>query len=458
MMRSMNSAVSSLKNHQTRMDVIGNNIANVNTVSYKSARTTFKDTYSQMTRTPSGNSGDRGGINPSQIGLGMNISSIDNAMDKGTIDTTGISTDLYIDGEGFFQVEGPEGTFYTRDGNMNLDEEGYLVKKNGLYLQGYQSDNDGNIVEKLGKIQVPLKDVIKPKLTTTLTLEGNLNSKAGTGVTPPAQGVANVYNRVPATGDPATYVLKDEFADNSTAKRTSILGKRISTDVIDSLGGKHAITIDFVKSATPNQWDVYAFRIDPATGSMIEHTINPAQIAFTGNGVIDPNDPAAVKQLTLTGFPTANGSNPIGDVTVKLANLTQFERESTTFVKTNDGYPTGELNKMTIGSDGKVIGSFSNGSIKVLGQVVTSTFANVYGLKKEGDNLWSPTENSGEANINKPGSGGNGPLVSGALEMSNVDLAKEFTNMIVTQRGFQANSRVITTTDQMLEELVNLKR
>lgn len=105
MMRSMNSAVSSLKNHQTRMDVIGNNIANVNTVSYKSARTTFKDTYSQMTRTPSGNSGDRGGINPSQIGLGMNISSIDNAMDKGTIDTTGISTDLYIDGEGFFQVE-----------------------------------------------------------------------------------------------------------------------------------------------------------------------------------------------------------------------------------------------------------------------------------------------------------------------------------------------------------------
>jgi fagellar hook-basal body proteins len=171
-------------------------------------------------------------------------------------------------------------------------------------------------------------------------------------------------------------------------------------------------------------------------------------------------DPAnAVKELTFTLDPSSiNGAAPINNFKIGLSSLTQYESKSTAFAKTNDGYKLGELTKMSIGSDGKVIGQFNNGDTKALGQIVTATFSNVNGLQKQGDNLWAPTENSGEANINKPGSGGNGALLSGALEMSNVDLAKEFTNMIVTQRGFQANSRVITTTDQMLEELVNLKR
>ncbi len=474
MMRSMNSAVSSLKNHQARMDVIGNNIANVNTVAFKAARTTFKDTYSQLTRAASGSSGDRGGINPGQIGLGMNLSSIDNAMDKGTVETTNINTDLYIDGEGFFMVDGPDGRFYTRDGNFGVDEEGYLVNKNGNYVMGYQADKDGNIIEKIDKIQVPIKDVLKPKVTSNIQLEGNLSSKTAEGLPSPLPNtLATIYDQKPVDpADPSkgfTYTVKPELAEGSSPKRESIIGKTITTSVIDSLGGEHTIQVDFVKEG-PNTWSAYAFyktpdgAMVPVTGSTIN--TNPATTAdgkaltgfkFTDKGLVDPAN--AVKELTFTLDPSSiNGAAPINNFKIGLSSLTQYESKSTAFAKTNDGYKLGELTKMSIGSDGKVIGQFNNGDTKALGQIVTATFSNVNGLQKQGDNLWAPTENSGEANINKPGSGGNGALLSGALEMSNVDLAKEFTNMIVTQRGFQANSRVITTTDQMLEELVNLKR
>ncbi|EHL19999.1 hypothetical protein HMPREF9628_00996 [Peptoanaerobacter stomatis] len=473
MMRSMNSAVSSLKNHQTRMDVIGNNIANVNTVAFKTGRVTFKDTYSQMVRTPSGHSENRGGINPAQVGLGMNISSIDNVMEKGTVDVTNVGTDVYIDGEGFFMVESSDGRYYTRDGNFNVDEEGYLTTQDGRYVMGYQADKDGNVIEKLSRIKVPIKDILKPKVTSKMAMEGNLSSKTAKGI--PATGfpntLATIYNKVPVdSSDPSKgykYEIKPEFAKNEAAGRESILGKTTTTEVIDSLGGKHTIRMDFVRTADPNKWDVYAFYVDsngsmiPASGTTVN--TNPAASAdgkalsgltFKNTGGVDDTSP---KEWTFSLTPP-NGAAPMTNVKVDLSKLTQFESQSTAFVKENDGYTLGELNGMSIGSDGKIIGKFSNGDVKTLAQIVTATFANVNGLQKEGDNLWSPTQNSGDPNINVPGAGGSGMLQSNALEASNVDLAKEFTNMITTQRGFQANSRVITTTDQMLEELVNLKR
>lgn len=474
MMRSMNSAVSSLKNHQVRMDVIGNNIANVNTVGFKGARVTFKDTYSQLVRTPSGHSENRGGINPGQVGLGMNISSVDNSMIKGSMDTTNIGTDLYINGEGFFLVDSPDGRYYTRDGNFTIDEEGYLTTQDGLFVMGYQTDADGNIVEKLDKIKVPISDVLKPKVTGNISLIGHLSSKAGQGI-PKANyptDLAGIYDTKPV--DPADltkgniYSVKPSLAQNTAENRESIVGKSLVTQVVDSLGGKHDIRLDFVKTADANTWDVYAFYTAknganiPVAGATIN--TDPAAAAdgkalaglkFTDKGLLDPQSPKEIKfQLN----PNAINGSASMEFKIDLSSMTQFEKTSDLKVQSNDGYELGTLSGMSIGGDGKVIGKFSNGDIKTLSQIVTATFSNVNGLQKDGDNLWSPTANSGEPNINTPGAGSNGVLQAGALEMSNVDLAKEFTNMIITQRGFQANSRVITTTDQMLEELVNLKR
>lgn len=473
-MRSMNSAVSSLKNHQTRMDVIGNNIANVNTVAFKSGRVTFKDTYSQMTRTPSGTSDNRGGINPAQVGLGMNISSIDNAMDKGNMDVTNIGTDVYINGEGFFMVESADGRFYTRDGNFSIDEEGYLTTQDGRFVLGYKADMDGNVIQKLDRIKVPIKDVLKPKVTSRIGLEGNLSSKAGQGInkTGYPTDLDSVYDKEPVNSSDLsqgyTYKIKSAYTKNEAEKRESILGQTITTEIVDSLGGKHTLRLDFVKTANPNEWDVYAFYVAP-NGAMVPTGGVPinntgaangkafAGLKFTPEGIFDPANTA--KELEFSFDPTAiNGAANIASLKVDLSKLTQFESQSTAFAKENNGYPLGELSGMSIGSDGKVVGKFTNGDMKTLSQIVTATFSNVNGLQKEGDNMWSPTQNSGDPNINVPGSGGSGMLQSNALEMSNVDLAKEFTNMITTQRGFQANSRVITTTDQMLEELVNLKR
>jgi len=477
MMRSMNSAVSALRNHQLRMDVIGNNIANVNTIGFKTGRVTFKDSLSQNLRGASGPSEERGGINPQQVGLGMDLSSMDTIFTQGVPERTDRALDVMINGDGFFMVSGDgstDGVFYTRAGNFDIDYAGNLVSSDGLRVIGYQADADGNITTSLGGIKVPLADTFDPKDTKNVTMQGNLNSKTkvadnipGTPAidTPPFIGEAS--DAIPVGQLGAVFLRGTDGKYRLNPEHSDSVGRETDITVIDTMGGSHTIKLAFVKTAvdlaaTPPTatWNVLAFAInDDGTMTAAEGAApflggtagSIGQVTFGADGKRIGD---TIGELTLT---PSNGANQV-KFSIDVNSLTQFESQSTVFMASQDGYPLGVLTGYAIGADGTVQGIFSNGKDKTLGQIATAVFSNPGGLMKQGSNLYGGTVNSGDAQINKPGSGANALLQPGALEMSNVDLGKEFTNMIVTQRGFQANSRIISVTDQMLEELVNLKR
>ncbi len=409
MMRSMFAGVSGLRNHQIRMDVIGNNIANVNTVGYKTSRATFQDALSQSLKGATAPQNNRGGINPQQVGLGVTLSSIDVIHTAGNLQTTGVNTDLALQGNGFFIVGEGAQNYYTRAGNFSMDTSGRLVYSNGLQLQGWMADATGNINTngQIAGIRLPINSTIDPKATEELTLAGNLNSSAEDG--------ANFTRNV---------------------------------QVYDSLGNSHVLEIEFKKTGN-NAW---TYTITPDTGSTIA--------GDTGNITFDP----ANGHLS-TGGPTFNITyNPVGgaaagqDIEINIEALTQQQASESSIGYEQNGYPMGYLQSFKIDSAGKIIGVFTNGLTEDIAQVAVATFSNAGGLEKMGETMFRESSNSGSAQINPSGVGGSGKITPGTLEMSNVDLSQEFTDMIVTQRGFQANSRIITTSDEMLQELVNLKR
>ncbi|MGQ9473270.1 MAG: flagellar basal-body rod protein FlgF [Candidatus Caldatribacteriaceae bacterium] len=403
MMRSLFSGVSGLKNHQTQMDVIGNNIANVNTVAFKASRVTFEDILSQTiegARSPV--SGGPGGVNPTQIGLGMTISSVDTIFTPGSLQTTNNPTDLAIQGDGFFIVSSGTQVYYTRDGSFSMSADGSLVGSGGYRVQGWLADSDGNIdtTQALQNIVIPVGTQMKPKATENLFFEGNLDANFANG---------------------ATWTT--------------------SSQVYDSLGNAHNLVITFTKSGT-NTWDWEA-TLDTISGGTETVEFGPdGSVTSGGTGT-----------LSFT-IPGANALN----ITVDFSQMTQFGNPSTAYVSLQDGYEAGSLETVSVDSSGIITGIFTNGQSKALGQVALANFVNPAGLTKVGGNLYQISNNSGSPNIGAANSGGRGSIAVGALEMSNVDLAQEFTNMIVTQRGFQANSRVITTSDEMLQDLINIKR
>jgi flagellar hook protein FlgE len=297
----MFSGVSGLRNHQVKMDVIGNNIANVNTVGYKMSRTTFQEMYSQTLRTASAATGTAGGTNPQQVGLGVSTASIDVVHEGGAMQSTDRALDFAISGDGFFIVNQGENNFYTRAGNLYLDDEGFLVTANGLFVQG-----------------VCLLD------------SGNIPSGAS--------------------------------------------GMKVMTQA---------------------NWN-------------------------------------AVTEATLATSGTAN----LGRILI----------------------PEGKFTSFAVDKRGLITGIDNNDNLVPIGQILMATFVNPPGLTRTGNNLYEKSNNSGTPQIHRPSAGGAGEIISGSLEMSNVDLSREFTDMIITQRGFQANSRVITVSDTLLEELINLKR
>ena len=406
MMRSLFSGVSGLKNHQTRMDVIGNNIANVNTVAFKAGRVNFEDILSQTVegaRSPQ--AGGMGGVNPKQVGLGMGISSIDTLFTPGSLQSTDNPTDFAVQGEGFFIVSDGSQVYYTRDGAFKTSADGALVNSNGFRLQGWMADADGNIdsTQALQNITIPVGAQMKPKATTQIALEGNLDANAAAG----SEWITSVQ-------------------------------------VYDSLGNPHNLTITFEKSGTiTNGWDW-------------EATLDGSTATGTGNITFDANG-----SISSSGTGTANfaipGANAIS-LNIDFSQLTQFGGNPTAYINFQDGYEAGSLDMVSTDSGGVLTGIFTNGQSKALAQIALATFSNPGGLLKEGGNLYQISNNSGLPNIGTADSGGRGSIAVGKLEMSNVDLAQEFTNMIVTQRGFQANSRVITTSDEMLQDLINIKR
>ncbi|MEW8971433.1 MAG: flagellar hook-basal body complex protein [Mesobacillus sp.] len=407
MLRSMYSGISGMKNFQTKLDVIGNNIANVNTYGFKKGRVTFKDTMNQTISGASAATENKGGKNPMQVGLGSTIASIDLIDTQSSLQTTGRALDLAISGDGYFVVKQGQSQMYTRAGNFYLDDNGTLVTGEGLKVQSY------NEIGQLEDITVNVNALLPAKQTTELVMKGNLP--------------------------------KD-------AKGNSELLQQIK--VVDDLGIEHVV-------------DLKISPVDAAAGSW--------NLSFVDRSItVDPNNPNAnvVEQpITIPDYDPANppadlsitlkvndGNNGVRNLTVQMPvkDLTK-EGGSMDANAYPDGNTQGALESFNIGSTGEINGVFSNGLVLTLGQLALAKFSNPSGLSKVGNNTFQESVNSGTANINVAGEG-RGSIAAGALEMSNVDLSEEFTEMITAQRGFQANTRIITTSDEILQELVNLKR
>lgn len=451
MMRSMFSGVSGLRAHQTRMDVIGNNVANVNTIGFKSGRVTFTEVFSQTLRgagAPDAATG-RGGTNPMQVGLGLGVGAVDTIMTRGSLQRTDNPTDLSIEGDGFFVVRGGNGdTFrFTRAGNFGMDKLGNLVAGNGMNVYGwmqYTTNPDGSYefdtekpieaINLYSDVYNKNKRMIAAKATENAVFAGNLDSSKA------AYGTASKQ----ATGIPDPPQFK------------------VPITVYDSLGNDYKIDINFNKcyidgTAMTTEWQ---YSISAPAGLTIDIPVGTNFIKFNQDGQLITNDTnfPAINNVTLTPNAATTGTDPF-IVKLDFSKLTMYSADSSVKPTNIDGYPTGNLVTFNIGSDGIITGIYSNGKQQPLGLVAMASFENPAGLQKVGENLYLPTTNSGDfKKAVKAGSEGVGMLSPGTLEMSNVDLSQEFTDMIITQRGFQANSRIITTSDEMLQELVNLKR
>ena len=415
---SLFAGVSGLKNHQIMMDVIGNNIANVNTIGFKKGRATFTDMFSQTLQDASQPTASLGGRNPMQVGLGMSIGSIDMDTSQGSFQSTGMVRDMAIQGSGFFIVNQGGKTLYTRDGNFDIDTNGYFSNKStGGIIQGRLADANGNIAAGAPIQDVVIrKDLTSPaKATTTASFAGNLDLNT------------------PAGGTVQT-----------------------SQPVYDSLGAQHQLTITFTHGALgSNSWTWAASVTGGTTASAGTITFNTDGTlnTFTGSPVtITPTNGAAPMSVVLNaGIPTAAAPGNNSGITQTAGN-----GASTVSPLSQDGWAAGTLLGVSVNSDGTITGTFSNNQTLTLAQVMLAEFNNPAGLTRVGGNEYDVSGNSGAAT--EVAAGTTSTIQTGVLEQSNVDLADEFTKMITAQRGFQASARVITVSDQFLDEVVALKR
>ena len=466
MMRSMFSGVSGLRAHQLKMDTIGNNIANVNTVGYKSQRATFQEVFNQTLRGAGSPQAGKGGTNPQQVGLGISLSSIDTFHVRGAVQRTDNLTDLAINGDGFFILSNSEDGLsrsYTRAGNFSLDDDGNLVAANGYRVLGYMVDPDTNVLKsQLEGIKISKSEMVAAKKSTYSIFEGNVD------------------NQITALASNLTFVGGATDPEDSVTIPAGAKYWETTATVYDSLGGKHTLKYTFfrgvdetgtIDNAEDNDWCVLIYDQDKKryyrganTGKATMDTTTGGDapqdflfhLKFDANGLLDTaaSENSGKVQLTVPGL---NGSSDI-TLSIDFTKITQFANESNAAVTSSDGYPQGSLDTFSIGPTGEIHGIFTNGMSKIIGQIALAAFKNPAGLEKTAENMFQVTPNSGDPIVGLPGSSGLGSINSGTLEMSNVDISNEFAEMISTQRGFQANSRIITTSDEMLQELVNLKR
>ncbi|MGE5479871.1 MAG: flagellar hook protein FlgE [Chloroflexota bacterium] len=438
--RSLSIGTSSLRAHQQRFDVISNNLANANTLGYKSERANFQEQFNQVYRqgsSPALESGI-GGRNPLQFGLGVKLGSIQQDMTQGSIETTNRALDLALQGEGYFVYKDRGQELYSRAGAINHDSEGFLVDSGtGALLQGYNVavDNRGYIRKDTQGINVLeggysdlriSKDIISPPYQTqNVSMKGNLNSAM-------------------AVGD----------------------SRKMSINIIDSAGGAHTLELTFAKSATANQFDV------SATLDGSDLTLSGAAVTFNADGTL--NTPLTLS-ATAADLNSAIGSTnhlfddvstPAKDLTIKLGDannvmggLTSFAMGNNATIYAQDGSAAGSLVELNVDDEGKIWGSFSNGRDELLGQVALAKFANDDGLIRRGGNMFDKSPNSGEPVVGRVGEALTATRVQGnSLEQSNVDMTIQFTDMISTQRAFEAAARTITVSDQLLAETTQLKR
>jgi flagellar hook protein FlgE len=409
MLSSLYSGVSGISAAGYTMSVLGNNIANSNTVGFKGGYTSFADILSQSL-------GGAGGGN--QIGRGVNLSDVGTLFTQGSFENTSNGTDLAIEGAGFFMVADDTGTFYTRAGQFIMDDEGYLVNPSGYRLQGYSADDSGNLLTTIGDLNVA-QISSAPLATENFRIVANLDGSA----------VENQPGSIYST----------------------------TITVYDSIGSAIPLTLTFTKTANPGEWDWDASvptNLGTATGS--------GTLQFDENGnLVAPTD--LDPTISIANTPSG-GTLDVTWTTVDptsgalSGDITGYAAANDTYGLFQDGYAPGTVESVAIEQDGQIVGLFTNGQTRTIGQVLIADFVSPWGLTKMGKSLFAESMSSGQPTIGEAGTGGRGSIASNALEMSNVDMASEFVRMITTQRAYQANARVISTSDELLAELMMIKR
>jgi len=564
--------LSGLDVNQTRLNVVGNNIANANTVAFKSSRALFKPQFYVTDAAGSPPNSEFGGTNPSQRGLGATVSTIEKDFTTGSLETTGKATDMAIDGDGFFIVQGSEQKF-TRDGSFTLNSSNALVTASGDFVQGFGVDDNHNIVPgTVQNVEIPLGQLTQAQQTENVTLIGNLNSSGpigsgasilnsqalalktgavsatldgttlltdlasattpGTalfasgdsmvlagkkggrslptstfvvGPTSTVNDMLGFFNQgmgidTTVTGSPTpgatieniggqtklvvTGNLGKEnslsmtgsgflnsggqspltFADgqNSAGVLSSPTGESVHTSFVayDSLGTPVTVDVTAVLESKDDQGNVWRFFA--TSGDDTDINTVPSNGIVLGNGTLTFDANGALKDSTNTTITIDRTNTGAGTpVTLKMdfSHMTSLTSTNSNMVMTQqDGSPIGTLNSFSIGADGTIVGSFTNGLTQTLGQVAMAVFNNPQGLEDRGGNQYVAGANSGVPIITSPDQLGAGQIRSGALELSNVDLSKEFINLIIASTGFSASSRVITTSDQLITELLNSSR
>jgi flagellar hook protein FlgE len=469
MMRSLFSGVAGLQNHQTRMDVVGNNIANINTTGFKKGRVNFQDLLYQQTQGASRPTEDLGGVNPKEIGLGMSVASIDTIHTQGALQSTGVGTDLAVVGTGFFVLKEGANVYYTRAGAFNVDAEGSLVNPaNGMKVQGWMArDVAGTQVLDVSRdvenIVIPVGSKDPAKATTMVNFACNIDKRIP---------VIPAENATPLEIQRGTWNTQikifDSFGQEHTLQVTF-------TRVPDTANSWNAVVSVDPEAADPTNASIGLGEEAPADGGAANFQINFSNAgtllsAVDGDGNTSGENPGAnvimnVAYNVANTDPDADGNQVRQEFSLNLGtvggfvdSITQYAESSSTKAVRQDGYTMGYMTSFKIDQSGIITGVYSNGSNRTVGQVAMASFTNPGGLEKAGDNAYVVSTNSGTANIGPSGIAGKGKIRSGVLEMSNVDMAEQFTDMIVTQRGFQANSKTIQTADQLLQELLSLKR
>lgn len=433
-MGGFSTGLSGLNAQAKNLDVIGNNVANATTVGFKASQAQFADVFAASLT----------GSGANQIGIGVSLAAVAQQFTQGNISVSNAPTDVAINGRGFFRLDTNGAITYTRNGQFQLDKEGYIVTNNGLTrLTGYQVDSTGAITGAMGALRLDTAD-ISPKMTSLASPVVNLDSRSTvpTGAAFPATLTAVV----PAT-TPPTY--QQPTAD--------MYNWATSTTIYDSLGNAHVAQMYFRKDAAAGTWNVYGI-IDGGTynsGAVLTFD----QLVFDTSGQLTaPAGPPIGQGAAQTiGWDASLGVDVAQTLTLNFNSSTQFGSPFGVNSLTQDGYGAGRLSGFGIGKDGIVQGRYTNGQTKNMGQVALANFANPQGLQQLGNNQWAESPSSGQALVGAPGSANLGVLQSGAVEDSNVDMTAELVNMIVAQRAYQANAQTIKTQDAMYQTLVNLR-
>ena len=429
-LRAMYSGVSGLRAEGEALGVVGDNIANVNTVGFKGQRVIFHDVLGHSILA---------GTASALPGSGVRVGGIQQLFTQGSLANTGVSTDLALNGDGFFVVKGDvsgvSGNFYTRAGQFVINNEGYLTNSSNLQVQGYAANPDGTFAAGVSSLKVPTA-ALPPNATENMSITANLDSSATTPTAPwDAQDPSNTSN----------------FSSSMT--------------VYDSLGNAHSLDVYFRKTGA-NTWDYHVLAsgdevTPPAPGTNVE--VGAGSLTFNTSGALDTVTATTPVSVDFTGATagqaiTLDFGNPISGGGTGLDGTTQFASPSNVSAQSQDGYSSGDFSGVTVDGQGVVMGLYTNGQKVAVGQLAVAKFRSNEGLGRAGQNLWIETRESGTSAMGTAGSGGRGAVAAGALEGSNVDLAEEFVGLIQQQRSFSANSKTITTADEMLQELINIKR